>query len=129
MLRTAIPGAAKHTAWAKEGAAVTARIVGIEHDLGPRAFVRVEVKLESAEVGGMTVPLKAEANPANDSAEGRPLLQVNSGSGQAMPRPASEPPHRGSLRGDPGVYVFEVRGSGRDAKVGLGLVSSWVTAN
>ena len=69
MLRTAIPGPGKHSAWAPKGSAVIGRIAAIEHVPGPKAAVRLAVRLESAEVGGGFVPLKAEANPAGNSKE------------------------------------------------------------
>ena len=132
MLKTDIRDAEKHFVVAPEGAGITARIVRLDHVSGEKALFRMEVRLEAVEVGGVSVPLKAEASPATDSNRQvmprAPLLSLNSTT-SFLPREApANQPRIGQLRGVPAVYVWEFRDEKPGFVVIPGLESSWVTA-
>jgi hypothetical protein len=103
---------------APEGSEVAARIIRLEHFPGPPSSVRLVVKLETVNVGGLPHSFRATTNSVP-----QPLVDVAlSGS---LLRQRME---LGSLSADPNIGVFEFRDVKADFVVKSGLESNWMTA-
>jgi hypothetical protein len=118
-LASAIRDASSETILVPQGSDVTARIVRLEHFPGPPFSVRMLVKLESVNVGGMPQPFTAIMSWA-------PLPRTVSLSGSWL----QERTPLGSLDAlsDPSVGIFDFRDVKPNFVVKSGLESNWTTA-
>jgi hypothetical protein len=99
-----------------EGSEVTARIVKLQHFLGPPSSFAIGIKLETVNVGGVRRPFTATAA----SAAGR--FEKQTGLGQRV--------QLGSLDAleDRGVKLFEFRDTPRNRVIDSGYETTWTTA-
>jgi hypothetical protein len=101
---------------APAGAGITARLVRIRRYFGGDSAVSMGLKLETIELGGVSVPLRARPNFAVRSFTGRP---------GSLPRQVE----LGTLSNseDRDVVVFEFHNMQPKHVIGQGLESGWIT--